>query len=194
MKKIINVCLAFCVFSASEFVTASEMQHYNFELFGGLYSSELPRLDEEEIIGARFGYRIHDHMGMHVNLTYRQGEVDLSDSTFSDVTLDWRATAVDFALVWHPKIGGTLEPSFYAGPGYASIRGDGSAVLPNGDAIYSDNNTFGDTLTFNVGLGSAIRLTDTVYLRIGTRARWYEARESDDIDTEATLAIGFKIH
>ena len=175
---------------ANPVVANAEETPWSLEAFAGLYSSEISRLDEQELFGARLGYRFEDHFSMHVNLTARVGELEIQDS---NTTIDWRATAVDLSFVWHPKIGGMFEPSLYAGPGFANVSGELTREV-NGTEITvdSDSDLIDDTATLHFGIGSAIRLTDQIHLRIGTRARWYEARDSDDIDTEATIAIGFK--
>ena len=186
-SSVVAIAVAAVAFPAT--VNAEEAP-WSAELFVGTYSSDISRLDEQELFGVRLGYRFQDHFGMHVNLSARAGDLEVLGSNAS---IDWRATAVDLSFVWHPKIGGMFEPSFYAGPGFASVSGeltrevDGALIT-----IDSDSDLIDDTATLHVGIGTAIRLTDKVHLRIGTRARWYEARESDELDTEATLAVGVK--
>lgn len=193
-NRVKNICshLAAVVIVAAAYPAAvnAEETPWSAELFVGTYSSEISRLDEQELFGARIGYRFQEHFGMHVNLSARVGEIEAEES---NATIDWRATAVDLSFVWHPKTGGRFEPSLYAGPGFASVSGELSREV-NGAVVTvdTDSDLIDDTATLHVGIGSAIHLTDQIHLRIGTRARWYEARDSDEIDTEATLAIGFK--
>ena len=50
----------------------------------------------------------------------------------------------------------------------------------------------GDSLTFNIVAGPIIHLTELLYLKPLFKARIYENRDDDEVDTEATLALGFK--
>ena len=118
-------------------------------MFVGMYSSEISQLDEEELAGLRVGYRIADHFGMHINLTPRAGELQAQESNAS---IDWRATAVDLSFVWHPKTGGKVEPSIYAGPGFASVSGELSREV-NGALVTIDSDLIDDTATLHIGIG-----------------------------------------
>ena len=70
------------------------------------------------------------------------------------------------------------------------VAGELTRELDDGTiTVDSDSDLIDVTATLPIGIGSAIHLTDKIHLRIGTRACWYEARDSDDIDTEATLLL-----
>lgn len=109
-SSVVAIAVATVAFPAT--VNAEETP-WSSEVFVGAYSSDISRLDEQELFGVRLGYRFQDHFGMHVNLSARAGDLEVQGSNAS---IDWRATAVDLSFVWHPKIGGMFEPSFYAGP------------------------------------------------------------------------------
>ena len=80
------------------------------------------------------------------------------------------------------------DVNFGLGGGFSTLNGAGQ--IPGNNVEF--RNFTRDSFTLNVGVGLRILLGRTIYLRPLVRARWFEKRIDDDIDLEATLAIGFR--
>ena len=141
-----------------------------FEIYGGIYRPE--GLDDELTYGLRAGYKLSDHFGIDGTagtFTVKEDPVEV------DVIL------VDLSLKAYLSSGDKAQFFLFAGPGWAFL--DASAF---GIDVLSE-----DSLTAHAGVGLDLWLSDRLYLRPDVRGRWFEQADSNDLDWEASLALGF---
>lgn len=164
------------IFSALALVLAAgtasaQAGDVSFELYGGVYSPS-GGLDDELTYGLRGGYRATNAFGLEASV----GRFDISQPP---VELD--VILVDLSFKGYLNSGSKAEVFLFGGPGWAFI--DANAF---GNTVFSD-----DSLTLHAGIGVDISLGQHVYLRPDVRGRWFEKSASNDVDVEASLALGF---
>ncbi len=82
-----------------------------------------------------------------------------------------------------------LETSAFFGPGWAFVSGDDHVAQGGGSLTNLEDS---EGLTAHFGLGLKARLSDRVYWSATARARWFEARVDDELDTEIAIGVGFR--
>lgn len=144
-----------------------------FELYGGYYFPDEDLLDDDLTYGIRGTYRWTDALAFEA--TVGRYEEDLGFG------VDFELTLVDFSTAWTLNPGSPTEFAFFAGPGWAFLDVSAPFGLSASD----------DTFTVHAGVDLQIPLSDRIYLRPDARARYFE--QSEDVDLEASVAIGFRI-
>jgi len=160
---------------------------WDVEVLAGAYSSGIDVLDEEMLFGLRLGHSVDKVFGIQTELCFTGARSSLPEA---DGTLDWTAVLVDVSCVGHLKSDGRLVPTLYAGLGWADVSGDATVEL-RGGATLLVTGLYESTFTLHGGIGSKLFVKEDFYLRLTGRARWYEARNGDDVDWESTLGIGY---
>ena len=162
------------------------------ELFFGLYDPEPELLDEVGTVGMRLNYIMSGHFSVlgelgFINRTEVRFTVDDPDS--SEAQLEYDAIFLDASLSWQPLKLKRWVLGVYGGPGWSFISGRVRTVeddRPTSVVQGLENDSFsahgGVSLKWYFGQG--------FYLRGTGRVRWFEARDSDDLDREITLALG----
>jgi hypothetical protein len=155
---------------------------WNFELFAGYYFPE--ELDEDLSYGLRFGHRGGGNWGWEISGDW----FDVADSQgFSGFDVDADIFHADFSLVYYPG-GGDFY--FFGGPGWAT----GDIDIPGTTEDASD-----DVFSLHVGLGYDANVTESFFIPIEARARWYELEgfgpdggKDNQIAYEASVGLGFR--
>lgn len=146
-----------------------------FELVGGWYMPEASELDDDVTYGLRGGYRFSDSFGFEGSLTIF--EADIANTP---IGIDFFLT--DASFKWYPGGGrGSNELVVFGGPGWAVIDVDLGGFF---------GSVSEDSINAHAGLAGELSVGETVYFRPDVRARWIE--ETEDIDLETTLALGFR--
>jgi hypothetical protein len=179
------LALAFGGDPAGAQVTAGD---WDVEVFAGAYSSGIEALDEETLFGLRVGHSLNKVFGIQTALSFTGAESSLPKV---EGTFDWTAVLFDASFLAHLRPDGRLVPTVYAGLGWADVSGDATATLPGGGTLFVTG-LYESTLTLHGGVGSKLFVKENIYLRLAGLARWYDARDGDDVDWEATLGIGYK--
>lgn len=146
-----------------------------FEIFAGAYQPEDNVLDTGATFGLRGGYRYSDAFGF-------EGSVSAFHSDLGPgVDVDFGF--FDASFKWYPGSGGKKnELLLFGGPGWSRV--DASAQTIFGNLSVSD-----DSATAHIGIGGELHVGNRWYLRPEARARYFD--KGGDVDTEATLAVGF---
>ena len=166
---------ALAVAPAQAEVTAETIE---FEAYLGAYSPGPDVLDSAATVGIRVGYNITQRFNVTGELGFvsTDGKKKRRGGT-ADVDIDWVFT--DFSFVWNIRPNKKFVTTLYGGPGYAF----GSGEIDDVDD---------DSFTFHVGFGFKWDMTDSFYLRLASRFRWFENRNDDEIDREITFGVGWK--
>ncbi len=151
----------------------------------GAYDPDPAILDDDTSYGIRLIYMGSDRFGIGGQL----GRVDLEDAPVSGITADFEVEMwlLDISFV------GALLPAkrtsilYYGGMGAAlnEINGTLGNLTFRG---FSD-----DSLTLHAGIGVNITLSDRLGLQAGYRFRWFDKRNTDEIDGEITVGLGFRL-
>lgn len=168
---------------------AADADEFTIEGFGGYYDPNA--VDENgEIFGGRIGLRPSDEFGMQLSV----GAIDLEDDflDIEDEDLRYQLLLADFSFQWYPTGGG-----FYvmAGPGYSTV--DIEIDVPGDDNDFEDDDS---TWTVHAGLGYRWDIGESFFIRPEAKARYFDGTEFefdesesyDGLDTEFTLALGFR--
>ncbi|MDH3452978.1 MAG: outer membrane beta-barrel protein [Gammaproteobacteria bacterium] len=159
------------------------------EVYGGSYSPGPDALDDETVVGFRFGGMLSERVAVIGSL----GLVEFDDTaTDGAVSVDWDAdvTLLDVTVAYVFRPASRFAVAVGGGIGGAFTSFDGELQTPNLRGRFEDIDE--DSLTLNAVVGPVINLSSSVYLKPMFRARWFEVREDDEIDTETTLAVGVK--
>jgi hypothetical protein len=152
-----------------------------FEVYGGTYNPENEFLDNDLTFGVRGTYRWRDAAAFELSVGRYEDDKDFAGVA----SLDFSATLVDASVAWTFNPGSRAELAVFGGPGWAFV--DAKARALGVWSLAASNDTF----TLHLGADVRISLSDRVYLRPDVRARYFE--ESEDVDLEASIAVGFRI-
>jgi len=138
--------------------------------------------------GVRGGYNFTRHFGL-------QGAIQGFDTSANnaapivDTTKD--ALTVDLSFEWLANPDAKAVFELYGGPGYA---------WQNTNWPGPKNTDSDDVMTWHLGIGTKISITDNFYIRPGVTARWFGTDENPagagsdgHTDVEATVAFGWYI-
>ena len=178
------------LFAAAPTAAQDSPSGWYFEGFWGNYESGIDGLDEEDPAGLRLGFRRQKKLGYELSFAKLEGQIKgFADTDLGSIDIDWEADAWDLSVTFHPILRGGLQFLVLGGPGYATVNARAIAEVSEGTSIRLESLSE-DSFTAHGGLAFKIFLTETFYLRLDGRGRWYEAREDDNFDVEYTLAIG----
>jgi len=182
--------------TAAEITAGSqEVQVYAGAVFGDEItdedvSGETPELDDEFVIGLRYGYDFTEALGVELSAGYSPGSI--TDVPGRDIDVD--VTTVELDGIYHFNPAGRLVPYVVGGVGYAWADLDDPIVGEVNGASVAIGDDSGYTL--NAGGGAKYFLTENVVVRLDARYRYMDAVVEDfdgSLDTvEATLGIGWK--
>ena len=79
-------------------------------------------------------------------------------------------------------------PILFGGVGWVNVNADVDLDTPTGTIDVSGFNE--NSFTFHAGAAVKVSLSQGTYLRADVRARYFEGRDGDSVDGEATLAFG----
>ena len=164
-------------FSLTPAVRAGEV---NLEISTGIFYSELDGgfLGDQAAIGFRGGYRFTDRWALQGSIS----RVELFDYGQSFVNFDGNATFFDVSGMFYLNPRSRAEVFVYGGIGAASFD------LEVGGIFLGAPGTF----TTHLGIGLNIRLTKLLYLRPDIRARWLGNFAGGAVDTESSIALGWR--
>lgn len=137
--------------------------------FVGYYSSSIDAVDEDVSYGIRFGWNVSDALGIDATVSHFE-----TTQTILGKDFDLEANFVDLSVRF------SFNPESRA-VGY--VFGGAGAVF---DEDWED-----EELTANVGGGLKIYATDSFFIRVDARARWFEDRDDDEFDYEGQVGFGF---
>jgi outer membrane beta-barrel protein len=174
---------------------SQEIQLYGGEIFGDrltqtTISGSTPRFNDSATLGGRYTVNYTDTWGVQLSAGYspgRAGHVSSGDSSFG-------VTTVDLDGVWNFTPGYKIVGYAVAGVGYAWTNLDRAIQGSVGGTFttISDSNGY----TANAGLGAKYYLTDTLFLDLDTRYRYFSklvSNHGQGVNTvETTLGVGWK--
>jgi opacity protein-like surface antigen len=166
-----------------------EEDTFLFEVFAGQYMPGPSFLDDETTFGLRGGFAAGNHWAFVGSFSVVEFD-DTVTSGKARVDFEIETFLVDFTAnyIFRPD----NKVNILVGGGAGGSFSDLDAEISTSDFGIRISNAEDDSFTLNAGVGAVIHLTDLLYLKPEFRARWYETRDDDEIDTEATLALGFK--
>ena len=176
-----TLALACLAASSTPAVAQVEGQTWEVELYLGYYDPSPSVLDSDVVWGMRLGYNFSERL----NLFGDFGRFDGSGES-GDVSVDYDARTFDLNAGWHFTPEKKWATLLYGGIGWAFVDVDVDDATEPFPVKLGD-----DSFTFNFGAAGKLRLKKMIYLRFDVRARWYTDREEDEIDTLATVAIGW---
>lgn len=132
--------------------------------FGGIYKPKPHGVDNGGVFGIRGGHALTDRVAVSGSLTH-------SDLGHGDQTM------VDANGAY----------GFRPGKRFSFVVTGGIGVA------FIDNAGENDTFTMNVGFGPAIGLNERLAIRLLNRFRWFQNRNSDQVDQEITLGLVVKL-
>jgi len=175
---------------------SQEIQLYGGEIFGDRLtqrslSGSTPRFNDSATFGGRYTVNYTDAWGLQLSAGYspgRTGHVSSGDRSFG-------VTTVDVDGVWNFTPGYRIVGYAVAGVGYAWANLDRDilgSVVDGRPVTISDSNGY----TANAGLGAKYYLTDTLFLDLDTRYRYFSklvTNYGQGLNTvETTLGVGWK--
>ena len=160
------------------------------EVFLGWMDPGPGLVDENPTAGVRWTDMLSERVGLQVSLGYFNGELDtpdVNDPVF-DYSFDSESVFLDLGGVLDLAPRADISPKLVAGIGWAWVHVDEYAdtVLPEDDLEGISK----DSLTAHLGLFVTIDLGERLYLAPGIRGRWIENRADDEIDLQASVALG----
>ena len=163
-------------------LSAAPAEAHDFQIFAGYYLPE--ELDEDLVYGLRFNWRRNSNVAFGVSGSW----FDVADSQgFGGRDVDADLFHVDFSFKYYPGGG-----QFYwlAGPGFASADID----VPGTTQDVSD-----DVFSVHGGLGYDVNVTETFFVPLEGRARWYELEgagreggKQSQVDYEFSAGLGWR--
>ena len=157
------------------------------EAWVGYYEPDPSAMDADTSYGLRSIFRRPDGLGFGIEIGYvsASGEA-ISGGVASD--LDWDAFFVDGVFDFPIGHGTKVIPAFTFGTGFAFSSVDASADGRVGSVDVDDLED--TTFTAQAGFGVKFNLGPSCYIRPAARLRWFEARSSEDLDTEYLIGFG----
>lgn len=159
-------------------------QSMQFEVLAGFYEPSPPFLDADLLYGIRFGFNTGAHLMFELELAFQSSDSQVVEMGVPG-RIDYEAMLLDLSVGWtfapRKKVNGMI----YGGVGYANV----DASVEAGEASISG--LFDDSVTVNLGAGLRIGITKGSYLRFDVRGRWFNSRDDDEVDGDATVAYGW---
>ncbi len=144
------------------------------EAYGGTYHPQL--LDNQFTYGVRAGVKTSDHFGLEgsvgkLSTSFQFGPVKIKDDT----------TLVDLSLKAYLNPDGKARFFLFGGPGWAfsNVNALGTSLARS------------DSFSAHIGAGLDVKLTDHFYIRPDVRGRWFQKSDTNGLDVQATIALGF---
>ena len=160
-----------------------------FEIYGGNYGPGPDLFDDESTFGLRFGFMMTERVVFIGSV----GQVEIEGTATDGMTsakLESDIVLLDFTFGYVFRAGNRFAIAL--GGGFGGAFNDFEGQLTTPILIARFDSLSADSFTLNVAVGPIIGLGSKVYLKPLVRARWYEAREDDEVDIQSTLAVGFK--
>ena len=154
-----------------------------FEIFAGVYFPDGSIFDENPTYGLRFGHVFSPRVGFEIQGSYYGDDEDL---VLTNVDID--LINVDLDVVFFANPDSRAVFTVFGGLGWSNT--DITVTDLTTKARFSDDS---DSLTVNAGIGGRffVGSGERVYLRLDGRARWFEDRDDDEVDFEATFGVGW---
>ena len=184
--------LALVALSLAPASAQSEAGQTSIEVYVGAYSTDVQFADEEITYGLRFDHNITRRFNLQGQVGFLPTDAAFDTSVFTgDFDFDTWFFEVSAGVNLRP--GKRVAPLLFGGIGYAFTEVEGTLDDGVNPPLVFDDDL--DSLTAHVGFATKFYATEKFFIRTGTRARWFEARENnaldiDDVDTEFTLAFG----
>lgn len=199
MRKLLNLTIAISAISvlaaagSPAMAAAPEEGGWALGVFAGLYSPGPDLFDDSETFGFRVGYRLTEHVGFAGSLGFVSLESE--DDEMEDLGLDGKIesdlTLIDLSVAWIFRPEHRFSFVAMGGIGGSFSSTDVELTGPGGGTVRAEDFE-DDSFTVNLGLGALIGLGDRMMLRIMPRARYFENRDDDEVDTETTIALGWR--
>ncbi len=186
--------IACCILACLALTTAAAQAQLDegmmaFEIYGGNYAPGPGDFDDESSFGVRFGGMATERVVLIGSLGQVEFDGTATDGMVSTVW-DSETTMVDFTIGYVFRAGNKFSIAVGGGIGGAFTDFNGQLQTPTLIARFDSLSS--DSFTLNAVVGPIIHLGSRVYLKPLVRARWFEARDDDEVDIESTLAFGFK--
>lgn len=173
-----------------------------FELFGGYFASDDVLIEEGSALGLRGGLLLKGPWSAEVSLSRLEGNADRElgiwlgpDGGTGVGNLDADQTQFTFEFSFARKLGKSGW-SILGGPGWSYVENDYTQSYSEVSAVRYRFTR--DLFSLHAGVTGRFRLSDHTYLRPDLRIRWSDdvdlrfAGDSDNFDTEASIAVGWK--
>ena len=160
-----------------------------FEIYGGNTDPQPDDLDDETTFGIRFGNMLTENVAIIVSL----GRVEFDGTSIDGMSVldfDSEHTLLDVTVGYVFRPASRFAIAVGGGIGGSFNSFDGELTTPTFRARF--DGIASDSFTLHAVVGPVIGLGSRVYLKPVVKARWFEAREDDEIDLESSLAVGFR--
>ncbi len=197
----VAILMAVLASPAQAVITAETIE---FEAYLGQYTPEPGViLDDATTIGIRVGYNITQRF----NVTGQLGFVSTDGNQkakkfrmnppagprlFGTAEVDVDLVVTDVSFLWNIRPNRKRVFTLYAGPGYAFRSADIEHDRGTGKTFDDLDDLDEDSFTFHAGIGFKWDMTDSFYLRLASRVRWFDKDLNDGTDRELTFGVGWK--
>ena len=161
-----------------------EEDTWSFSIYAGNYDPGPDVIDDDVSFGVRLGKVLSPHFGWEGEIGYFNVEEDFTTPVPGSIDSD--IIFFDFSLIRYLRVDSRVTPTLFGGAGFSSASSDVSV----GGITFNDLDS--ESFTLHGGFGAIIDLGEKYYIRPSTRFRWFENRDDDEIDTEFTVAFGWK--
>jgi hypothetical protein len=161
------------------------------ELYGGYYFPDPGIIDHSFTLGLRGAVPIRERINLQVGFGYAgsEGDVTLDDGTH--VAFDYTLTFMDLTLAYEYRVRRRVWLAFEGGPSWSFVDADLDARLGHEEETL--RGVRDDTFSLHFGAGAKYFVRRAWYLRPVVRFRWQEQRESEGLDSELSLALGYTL-
>jgi hypothetical protein len=162
----------------------------SFEIYAGVYFPDGSTFDEAATYGLRFGRAFTSRWGGEISAGYYEDDAVTGAGTVASPTLDndLDIINIDLDVVFFANPDSSAVFTVYGGIGWANTDWKQTDVVAK-----TSTSADSDSFTVNAGIGGRFYLgaEERVFLRIDGRARYFEDRDDDEIDFEATFGVGW---
>lgn len=187
-SRVAAVLLGLATASACSAVASVPPNSAEFEVLAGYTFPGPDILDGDAFFGLRAGFNAGVHLYLDLELAFQN-----SDTRFTQqgtvVEVDYEAFVLDLSAGWTFATRKRWNPMLYGGLGWVNVTAD-VEVSPPG-AFDQIGGLFDNSFSLHGGAGIRIGVTKGSYVRVDYRVRWFDERDDDPLDGEATLAYGW---
>jgi hypothetical protein len=162
---------------------------FEVELFGGGYDAAPDVVSSNAVYGVRLGYNLNRRFNVQGSLGRFTSDKQLVFEPQGG-KLEYEMSLLDVTFGYQFFPSKWFVPTVEAGLGRAFVSTGGDFSEGILQAIIPD--LLDDSLTLTAGGSFKLFLSERFYFRPAVQARWFEARQSDEVDAALTLAIGFR--
>lgn len=160
-----------------------------FEGYAGVYLPGPSVLTTEPVIGFRGGVNVKPKFNLQIDFSYVRSKTTVEPIPGVSADLDFKMSSIAIPFAFQPMPYSRWVPMLYAGPGWAwidaKVTTDAQFDEPIPDRLKEDS--------FFIVFGGGVRYfaNRNWYVRPDVRFRWFQRRDTDQIDSEIVFAVGY---